>query len=141
MRLPASKPKRARIEIVPMIDTVFFLLIYFMIASMTMTRMNAEKVALPVSHTAAAKPADDIVVTVTKTGLFYIDRNPVAESGLTSALNARLAAKPVSAAVIINCDKDQPAGRFARIFDLVKQSQAANVMIATTPSDQWEKRP
>ncbi|MCW3058689.1 MAG: Biopolymer transport protein ExbD/TolR, partial [Capsulimonas sp.] len=94
MRLPASKPKRARIEIVPMIDTVFFLLIYFMIASMTMTRMNAEKVALPVSHTAAAKPADDIVVTVTKTGLFYIDRNPVAESGLTSALNARLAAKP-----------------------------------------------
>ncbi|BDI30246.1 biopolymer transporter ExbD [Capsulimonas corticalis] len=137
MRLPASKPKRARIEIVPMIDTVFFLLVYFMIATLTMTRMNAQKVALPVSQTAAAKPANDIVVTVAANGRFFIDRDPVSESGVTAELNARLKKTP-AAAVVINCDKDQPAGRFARIFDLVKQSDAANVMVATTPKDHWE---
>ena len=136
MRLPASKPKRPRIEIVPMIDTVFFLLVYFLIASLTMTRLNARRVSLPVSGTALGKPASDVVITVAKDGRDYIDRSAVAESQITAALNTRLAAQP-NLTVVINCDKDQPAGRLALVYDLVKQSNAATVMVATTPKDAW----
>ena len=140
MKLPAPKPKRARIEIVPMIDTVFFLLVYFLIASLTMTRMNAQRVSLPVSGTAAEKPAADVVVTIARSGRCYLDRTEVAEGQIAPLLNQRLMSNP-KLAVVINCDKDQSIARFARVFDLVKQSNAATVMVATTPSDNWAAQP
>lgn len=140
MRLPADKPKRARIEIVPMIDTVFFLLVYFLIASLTMTHMDAQRVSLPVSGTAAGKPAADVVVTIAKDGRCYVDRTEVAESQIGPFLNRRLLADP-KLTVVLNCDKDQSIARFARVFDLVKQSNAATVMVATTPSGRWASQP
>jgi biopolymer transport protein ExbD len=136
MRLPSSKPKRARIEIVPMIDTVFFLLVYFLMASLAMTHLNARKVSMPFSSTATGKPATDVVITVAKDGRDYLDRTAVAESEIAPALNERLKAEP-NLTVIINCDKDQPAGRLALVFDLVKQSNASSVMVATTPKESW----
>ena len=140
MRLPAVKPKRARIEIVPMIDTVFFLLVYFMIASLTMTRMNAHRVSLPVSATAAGKPSADVVVTLAKDGRCYVDQAPVTEAQIAPLLNQRLQEEP-TLTVVLNCDKDQSIARFARVFDLVKQSNAASVMVATTPSSAWAGQP
>lgn len=140
MRLPADKPKRARIEIVPMIDTVFFLLVYFLIASLTMTHMDAQRVSLPASGTAAGKPAADVVVTIAKDGRCYVDRTEVAESQIGPFLNRRLLADP-KLTVVLNCDKDQSIARFARVFDLVKQSNAATVMVATTPSGRWASQP
>jgi len=136
MRLPAPKPKRARIEIVPMIDTVFFLLVYFLIASLAMTHMDARKVTLPVSGTASDKPQTDVVITVARDGRDYIDRREIAEAQITAALDERLRAQP-GLSVIINCDRDQPAGRLALVFDRVKQSSAASVLVATTPKDAW----
>ena len=47
MKFPTREMKRARIEIIPMIDTIFFLLVFFMITSLTMVRMKAMSVALP----------------------------------------------------------------------------------------------
>lgn len=132
MRLPAAEPKRARIEIVPMIDTVFFLLVYFMVASLSMTHLNARRVTLPFSRTATGRPAADIVVTIARDGHDYLDRDPIAEGRLPGAINARLLARP-GVPVIINCDRNLPAGRFARVLDLVKQSDAVTVMAATTP--------
>ncbi len=136
MRLPAVKPKRARIEIVPMIDTVFFLLVYFMLASLTMTHLNAQRVSLPVSGTAAGRPSADVVVTIAKDGRCYVDQAPVTEAQIAPLLNRRLQDEP-KLTVVLNCDKDQSIARFARVFDLVKQSNAASVMVATTPSGTW----
>ena len=140
MRLPADKPKRARIEIVPMIDTVFFLLVYFLIAGLTMTHMDAQRVSLPVSGTATGKPTTDVVVTIAGDGRCYVDRTEVAESQISAFLNRRLSADP-KLTVVLNCDKDQSIARFARVFDLVKQSNAATVMVATTPSESWASQP
>ncbi len=55
MKLKAYQPKKARIEIIPMIDTIFFLLVFFMIASLAMTTQKGMPVNLPkrcVSRTA-----------------------------------------------------------------------------------------
>ena len=58
MKLQRAELKKARIEIIPMIDTIFFLLVFFMITSLSMVQMSAKKVALPVSTTANSKPRD-----------------------------------------------------------------------------------
>jgi biopolymer transport protein ExbD len=47
MRLPQAPRKRARIEIVPMIDAIFFLLVFFMFSSLSMIKLSGLPVALP----------------------------------------------------------------------------------------------
>jgi biopolymer transport protein ExbD len=132
MKLPRGEMKRARIEIIPMIDTIFFLLVFFMIASLSMVPMSAHKVDLPSSETASLKPQEKIVVTISKEGDYYVDRERVVESQIKPLVAARVSENP-SVAVIINCDKDQRLDKFQRAFDLIKQANAGTVMIATAP--------
>ena len=132
MKLPRGNMKRARIEIIPMIDTIFFLLVFFMIASLSMVPMSAHKVHLPSSQTASLKPQEKIVVTISKEGDYYVDRQRVSENQIQPLVAARVNENP-SVAVVINCDKDQSLDRFGRAFDLIKQANAATVMIATEP--------
>jgi biopolymer transport protein ExbB len=124
--------KRARIEIIPMIDTIFFLLVFFMITSLAMQPMAAPKVHLPTSASATDRPQNKVIVTVTATGDYYVDRQKVSETDIRALIQAKVQQDP-GVTVILNCDKDQHIAQFVRAFDLVKQSNAATVMIATTP--------
>ena len=133
MKLPRTEMKRARIEIIPMIDTIFFLLVFFMIASLSMVPMSAHKVDLPDSRTAELKPSEKVVVTISKEGDYYVDRQKVAEAEIQPLVAARVRENP-AVAVVINCDKDQRLDRFGRAFDLIKQANAATVMVATAPA-------
>ena len=90
------KPKKARIEIIPMIDTIFFLLVFFMIESLSMVQMQSHRVALPESRTARAKPGADVVVTLTGDGEYYVDRQRVPELSVREAVAARVAESPRS---------------------------------------------
>ena len=127
------KPKKARIEIIPMIDTIFFLLVFFIIESLSMVQMRSHHVSLPESRTAREKPGADIVVTLTADGEYYVDKQRVPELSVRDSVAARVAEFP-DLTVVINCDKGQPMARFARILDLVKQANAAHVMVATAPA-------
>jgi len=134
MKFPPREVKRARIEIIPMIDTIFFLLVFFMITSLSMVPMSAHRVDLPSSETAALKPQEKVVVTISKEGDYYVDRARVAESQIRPLVAARVSEDP-TVAVIINCDKNQKLDKFQRAFDLIKQANAGTVMIATAPEE------
>ncbi|MCW3059954.1 MAG: biopolymer transporter ExbD [Capsulimonas sp.] len=138
MKLPRQEMKRARIEIIPMIDTIFFLLVFFMIASLAMIPMSAHKVDLPSSSTAALKPLEKAVVTISKEGDYYIDQKKIAGVGdIKPMVASRLAQNP-SLVVVINCDKSQQISKFTQALDLVKQANAQNVMVATDPQSPLE---
>ena len=134
MKFPPREVKRARIEIIPMIDTIFFLLVFFMITSLSMVPMSAHRVDLPSSETAALKPQEKVVVTISKEGDYYVDRARVTESQIRPLVAARVSEDP-TVAVIINCDKNQKLDKFQRAFDLIKQANAGTVMIATAPEE------
>ena len=59
---------RARIEIIPMIDTIFFLLVFFMLSSLSMTRLKGLPVDLPDARTAINQPASDLSLTIDARG-------------------------------------------------------------------------
>ena len=133
MKLPRPALKRARIEIIPMIDTIFFLLVFFMITSLSMIPMSSKHVSLPTSETASLKPAEKVVVTITRSGDYYIDNSKLSRAeDIKPAVAARLVGNP-DLIVVINCDKDQQIAQFTEALDLVKQATAENVMIATDP--------
>ena len=133
MKLQRAELKKARIEIIPMIDTIFFLLVYFMITSLSMVQMSAKKVALPLSTTAQSKPLEKVVLTVDSKGQFFLDRSdPMPYTSILPALQDKVARNP-NIVVVINCDKNQQVEQFQYALDLAKRANPASLMIATTP--------
>jgi biopolymer transport protein ExbD len=75
MRSPIPK-KHARIEIIPLIDIMFFLLASFMMVSLSQTHMKGIRVNLPSANTPPPPPnqeKDYIAIRVTEGGLIYFD--------------------------------------------------------------------
>lgn len=115
-----------------MIDAIFFLLVYFMMTSLSLTQMETKGVRIPQSRTATVKAEKKLVVTISRTGDLYVDANPVTEHVLVRLVAARVAADPQTY-VVLTGDKDSDAAGMLRVFDLVKQGNAARVVFATQP--------
>ena len=80
MRMRSPIPhKKARIEIIPLIDIMFFLLASFMMVSLSQTHMKGIPVNLPSANSPPADPTkkDFVAIRVTEGGLVYFDNAPV----------------------------------------------------------------
>ena len=117
-KLPAET--EARIEIIPLIDIMFFLLAAFMLVSLSMVNLKSVKVNLPPATTATADAQRDLVnISVDKAGLAYLDTRPVAPNELALAL-AALAITNTEARVFISGDQDARHGDVIRVLDIVR---------------------
>ena len=132
MKLKCYQPKKARIEIIPMIDTIFFLLVFFMMASLAMTTAKGLPVNLPKASAASAKPVVKVVLTLTSSGAYYIDKKQVCFEQIRGMLQQCLHDNP-SAVVIINCDKSQDWEKGIQLADEAKRAGARFLTIATEP--------
>ncbi len=132
MKLSPFQPKKARIEIIPMIDTIFFLLVFFMIASLAMTTMKGMPVNLPKSNSASDRPMVKVVLTLTEQGHYFIDKRQVEFDEIYSAIKSRVDENP-KVVVVINCDKTQSWERGIQLADEAKRAGAQLLTIATDP--------
>lgn len=132
MKLNRFQPKKARIEIIPMIDTIFFLLVFFMIASLAMTTMKGMPVNLPKSSSAQDRPMVKVVLTLTGSGNYYIDKKKVDFEDIYTDLKSKLLENP-KIVVVINCDKKQSWARGIELADEAKRAGAQLLTIATEP--------
>ena len=126
------KPRRARIELVPMIDTMVFLLVFFMIASLAMTRQKGLAVALPKADSAPkATWADRALVITAKTdGETYLDKTKIKESEMQFAIAERLKAKP-DLIVVINAAEMLRHRDVVGLMDIARKAGATHMAIAT----------
>ena len=87
VRSPLPK-KHARIEIIPLIDIMFFLLASFMMVSLSQTHMKGIAVNLPSANSPPADPnkKDYVSIRVTEGGLVYFDNVPVLDSDVLPKL-------------------------------------------------------
>ncbi|MBL9135387.1 MAG: biopolymer transporter ExbD [Verrucomicrobiales bacterium] len=117
-RLPAES--EARIEIIPLIDIMFFLLAAFMLVSLSMVNLKSVKVNLPTATQATSdSPADFLSVSVDRAGLLYLDRTPVGPGELAARLSEARRANP-GARVFIHGDRDARHGDVIRALDIVR---------------------
>jgi len=120
-KLPAESAE-ARIEIVPLIDIMFFLLASFMLVSLSMVNMKSIKVNLPTAVTASGDTRKDIVdISVDKTGLTYLDKKPMASNELAQALADAVKANP-NLRVFITGDRDARHGDVIHALDAVRSA-------------------
>ena len=77
MRLPATAKKKPRIEIIPMIDTMFFLLVFFMIATLSMTIQHGMPVTLPHADSSTDTLTEYVSLTLTHEGALFYNKEAI----------------------------------------------------------------
>jgi biopolymer transport protein ExbD len=124
--------KKARLEIIPLIDIMFFLLASFMMVSLQMQKVRTLKASLPTATlaTSAAKP-DIINLRVDRLGLIYQDKQQISRADLTALLTNRYALN-TNLPVSISGDRDARYGDTIAVLDLVKQAGIQRVAVAVT---------
>lgn len=129
MKIARSTPKRARIEIIPMIDTMFFLLVFFMIATLSMNYQNSITVNLPQANSTQQNEQQMHTITLTNDNQLFYNQEPVAS---TAEVARRLSSvtKERQVSVTINADRRVEHGRVVELMDAIGQTGVTRVAVA-----------
>ena len=131
----------ARIEIIPLIDIMFFLLAAFMLVSLTMVNLKSVKVNLPTATTATPESKKDFVdVSIDKSGAVFLDKRSVSDDQLIRRLIAQRQANP-RVRVLISADRDALHGDVIHALDLVRIAGVNNVAFEIGQSGAKENHP
>ena len=133
MRLPGSAKKIARIEIIPMIDTMFFLLVFFMIATLSMTIQQGMPVTLPSAESSTGKIKNHISLTISESGDLFYNKEVITLSELEVRLGELLLVN-ADPSIVINADTRVSHGQVIQVMDLIRLSGIHNMAIATKPA-------
>ncbi len=123
MRLASPIPhKRARIEIIPLIDIMFFLLASFMMVSLSQTHMKGIKVNLPtgVSGQTQAK-SDYISLSVVTDGYVYFDKTRLEFGEILPRLTQLYQVNP-DAKIFIRADREALHGNVVRLLNQLRSA-------------------
>jgi biopolymer transport protein ExbD len=125
--------KRARIEIIPLIDIMFFLLASFMLVSLNLASARSVRVNLPVAQTGDPenKP-DTISISVDSAGGVFLDKHPIGRNELQAELARRRALSP-KVRVLVSGDNDARHGYMVAVLDRVRAAGIQTVAFETKP--------
>jgi len=117
-----SVESEARIEIIPLIDIMFFLLASFMLVSLSMVNLKSVKVNLPTATTATIETKTDFAsISVDKAGAVYLDKQAVGANELVLRLSAWHHTNE-NVRVFISGDQDVRYGTVVHVLDLVRST-------------------
>lgn len=137
MRIPLPNArKRARIEIIPLIDIVFFLLATFVMVSLSMIKNQAIPVHLPSASTSAALDRKvSVALSVTEEGAIYLDQDAIHLEDLPARLKQLKNSDP-DLKVFIHGDERASFGIAIQVLDAVRKQGISKVAIQTTGKSQ-----
>ncbi|HXV19323.1 MAG TPA: biopolymer transporter ExbD [Candidatus Omnitrophota bacterium] len=132
MRIPApAGRKKARIEIIPLIDVVFFLLATFVMVSLSMVKNEGIAVNLPSAATSSAQDRKaSATITVAEDGSLYLNQEKIASGELHGRLEVLRKNDP-ELKVFINGDEAADFGAAVRVLDEVRKMGITKVAIQT----------
>jgi biopolymer transport protein ExbD len=132
MKIPRREPEKARIEVIPMIDIVFFLLVFFMISTLSMTVNRSLPVDLPKAASTQQELGETANLTVTKDGALFLNKEPVTLQEMAPKLKAELAKVP-ELFVIISADNQTSHGAIVDVIDEMRLAGVSRLAIAVNP--------
>jgi biopolymer transport protein ExbD len=114
--------KKARIEIIPLIDIMFFLLASFMMVSLSQTTMKGMKVSLPIGASGKTQSKKDYVsLSVDKDGYTYFDKEKIPLEEVLPRLRKVYVTNP-EAKIFIRGDREAVHGNVTRVLDQIRSS-------------------
>ena len=128
MKINIAKRKGARIEMLPLIDIVFLLLVFFIYAMLSMAVHRSLPIALPQSGTAQVDNQPQIALSVTHDGQVYIDKLPIQLADLVDVLaNKSMAEKEKGVQVF--ADRLVEYQSLFRVLDSIKKAGISKISL------------
>jgi biopolymer transport protein ExbD len=129
MKLRKSRARRkGRIEIIPMIDVMFFLLATFMLASLALQNLHSLPVDLPRGEAQPLQTKTPVTLTVTRNGDLLLNETPVTLDTLSTTLQGMLAGPDSN--VVVAADAAAPNGIVVQAMLRARAAGAAHFLIA-----------
>jgi biopolymer transport protein ExbD len=123
-------PKRTRIEIIPLIDIIFFLLASFMMVSLQMHKVRTLKASLPTATLATSTSKSDLVkLVVDRNGQVLMDKKPLSYPELLNVLTNRFQQNP-NIPVYIAGTREAKYGSLIYVLDYLKRAGIRQVAVS-----------
>ncbi len=125
----------ARIEMLPLIDVVFCILTFFILAAVSLTRQQAISLDLPQASTSTAQSQKMLVVSIDPTGQTYVEQSPVNREQLYEQMLTYLRTNP-QGMVVLRASQLVSYNDVVQVLDLLRSVGGNRVALATQPTDQ-----
>jgi biopolymer transport protein ExbD len=129
-----------RIEIIPLIDVIFCLLTFFILAAVTLTRQTAINVDLPKAGTGTSQMRQILVVSVDPIGQAYVEKQPVSRDQLYQALLGFRQAKP-DGLLVLYASRAASYNDVVQVLDMLRSVGGDRVALATLPGTSNDNQP
>jgi biopolymer transport protein ExbD len=133
---PVDGKKKARIEIIPLIDVIFFLLATFVLFTLSLSRIQSVPVQLPVAQPPTNQPPDPDLVTlqVSDAGTYFWNKEPITANEVAPRLHS-YKAQVSTPRVLVSGDNRAKFGPTVFVLDAIRKEGIEQVSIETRVSD------
>ena len=128
IRFPYKEKSTFKLDLIPMINVVFLLLIFFMLTSTT--TLQSKKVELPTAKTAEKNSKQFLIITIDKNGSLELGGKAMTIEALPAHLEKKVSEKK-NTVISIHADKAIEFELFGKVIELAKQAGAEDFMLAT----------
>jgi biopolymer transport protein ExbD len=126
--MPKKQRRTANIDIGPLLDMVFILLIFFVVTS-TFTRETGVEVSKPQARSASQLEKENILIAITREGTIHINERQVDMAGLKDVL-ADIMVKNSDREVVLVSDKAAMTGTLVHVIDVCNLAGVKKVSVA-----------
>lgn len=130
MRLKEEPDLPPRINILPMIDVIFAILVFFIVSSLYLTRSEGLPVNLPRASTTEVQKTSQITVSLDSTGKLTVDSQPTEIEGLKAEVEKLIESGDNTTTVVVNADKTVEHGLVVDAIDQLRQIENVQLAIA-----------
>lgn len=123
-----------RIELVPLIDVIFCILIFFILAVLQLARQQAIQINLPKATTSSIQTRQTLIVSVDSIGQVYVDQTVVSQDQLFIYLQGYQKSNP-QGLMVLYADQSSVYSDVIRVLDLMRSVGGDRVALATQPQD------
>ena len=123
--------KEPVIMIIPMIDIVFFLLVFFMVSSLYMNSEQQMPLSLPKASTVTARNIEPVAISIQKDGKIFVNKDYVANDAALKAQIEKYVQADAAQAFVVRADKDIVYDKVIHVLDELKINGAKYVSVAT----------
>lgn len=130
MKLYEKPPKKIAINLTPLIDVLFILIIFFTVSSTFLEQPGIE-LKLPEAESSQSHTAQKVIVYIDKEENVFLNDDPIEFENVAESVNALISAQ-TEKSVVLQADKNVTHGKIISIMDMLRKKGIYKIIVSTS---------